>query len=485
MPDADEPKPPKLFISYSWTTPEHESRVKKLAEDLVSSGVDVLLDKWALLHGNDTHAFMEQANDPSVDRVAMICDHRYVEKANKREGGVGIEAQIITPGVYQSHNQNKYVAIVMERDEDGKACLPTYYGSKKYIDFSDPSNEAAAYEELLRWSYNKPKDVKPPLGKRPAFLDEDDRTIRLATGPLQRAAVAAVKASRANAPALIRDYFDAFTAELEKFRVRLEHHDTDEKFMASIEAFIPYRDEMVDMFMAIASYADVEETSELVHRLFEGLIPYQHAKLNSGPSRELDFDNYRFITHELFLYAIAAYLKYRRFDAITYLLDREYFIGNVPFQNRDMISFCVFRNYVKSFDWRKQRTGSSRVSLQADAMKDRCKGVAIDFQQIMAADFVCYLSAAIRFRNSFGWYPVTCMYLFDIGGFHRTLELFARAKSRSFFERIKLVFGISNADAFRAEIERLGADYQSLPRWNYEYLDVVNLTNAKEIAMVP
>ena len=52
--------PPKLFISYSWSTPEHEQWVVDLAAELVNSGVDVVLDKWALREGHDSIAFMEQ-----------------------------------------------------------------------------------------------------------------------------------------------------------------------------------------------------------------------------------------------------------------------------------------------------------------------------------------------------------------------------------------------------------------------------------------
>lgn len=36
---------PKVFVSYSWTTPEHEEFVINLAENFVSSGVDVIMDK--------------------------------------------------------------------------------------------------------------------------------------------------------------------------------------------------------------------------------------------------------------------------------------------------------------------------------------------------------------------------------------------------------------------------------------------------------
>ncbi|MFC1944254.1 toll/interleukin-1 receptor domain-containing protein [Chloroflexota bacterium] len=51
---------PKLFISYSWSSPEHQQWVIDLATQLREYGVDVVLDKWALKEGHDAIAFMEK-----------------------------------------------------------------------------------------------------------------------------------------------------------------------------------------------------------------------------------------------------------------------------------------------------------------------------------------------------------------------------------------------------------------------------------------
>jgi hypothetical protein len=51
---------PKLFVSYSWSSPEHEQWVIDLATQLRESGVDVILDKWDLKEGHDSIAFTKQ-----------------------------------------------------------------------------------------------------------------------------------------------------------------------------------------------------------------------------------------------------------------------------------------------------------------------------------------------------------------------------------------------------------------------------------------
>lgn len=96
---------PHIFISYSWATEDFQTRVKELAERLMHDGVDVRLDIWDLKDGQDKYAFMEQCvTDPEVDRVLIICDKGYAEKADHRQGGVGDETTIISPEIYRNAN---------------------------------------------------------------------------------------------------------------------------------------------------------------------------------------------------------------------------------------------------------------------------------------------------------------------------------------------------------------------------------------------
>ncbi len=133
--------PPRLFISYSWTNAEHEAWVLRLATDLRQTGVDVILDKWDLKEGHDAHAFMESmVTDPTIAKVALVCDRTYVQKADSRKAGVGVEAQIISPEIYAAQDRSKFVALVRELDDQGRALVPVYYRSRIYIDFSNEGN---------------------------------------------------------------------------------------------------------------------------------------------------------------------------------------------------------------------------------------------------------------------------------------------------------------------------------------------------------
>lgn len=90
-------------------------------------------------------------SDADVKKVLMICDKGYVERANSREGGVGTEAQIISAKVYESVDQNKFAAIVVELDADGRPLLPHYMATRLYFDMSSDEAEATNFEKIIRW----------------------------------------------------------------------------------------------------------------------------------------------------------------------------------------------------------------------------------------------------------------------------------------------------------------------------------------------
>ena len=84
---------PKLFISYSWSNPQHEQWVIELSTSLRESGVDVILDKWDLKEGHDAYAFMEKmVSDPEIEKVAIVCDQVYSEWIKGTEGFKNVQS---------------------------------------------------------------------------------------------------------------------------------------------------------------------------------------------------------------------------------------------------------------------------------------------------------------------------------------------------------------------------------------------------------
>lgn len=96
---------PKIFISYSWSSPQHEQWVMDLAAKLRNDGVDTIINKWHLKPGQDKFAFMERMIlSEEIHKVLVVCDKKYKEKADIRSGGVGVEIQVIKRNVYNDVN---------------------------------------------------------------------------------------------------------------------------------------------------------------------------------------------------------------------------------------------------------------------------------------------------------------------------------------------------------------------------------------------
>lgn len=295
---------PKLFLSYSWTSTSHQEWVLTFAQELSHQGIHVIFDKWDLKPGHDANAFMESmVTDTSVNKVLLICDAEYARKSDLRTGGAGTEAQIITPKLYTRRDQDKFAAAVREKNPDGSHCLPTYYQGRIFFDLTDDDNYALEIEKLVRWAWDKPVYLRPELGPKPAFLTDDASAIKLGTSLTFRRAQEAIKAGRDQAEAILSEYLEKFASEIEKFRITENDVATplfDEIIVNNITEFTPYRNEFIELIISIAMYRPKIECATSVHRFFERIEPYCRRPSNVNSWRQNDFDNFKFIIHELF-----------------------------------------------------------------------------------------------------------------------------------------------------------------------------------------
>jgi hypothetical protein len=475
---------PKLFVSYSWTTPDHEAWVLRLATDLRQAGIDVILDKWDLKEGHDAHAFMEKmVTDPEIKKVILICDKAYVDKTDGRSGGVGTEAQIISGKIYDKQAQDKFVAVVKDRDGDGKPFLPAYYRSRIYIDFSDSITFSEAFETLLRWAYDQPLYQKPQIGQKPTFLvSETTGAVCLATSLRLRRAVDALRNNRDYAIPATAEYFNLLSDELEKLRIDSQANPFDDAVVQSIESFLPYRDEAIGVFVNLAAHVDTLESRTMMHRFFEQIIPYMDCPQNITTYREWDWDNFGFIIYELFLYAVSALIRHERFESAAYLMGNQYYVPSRARFGRDvMFSFDVFQRHLKSLASRNERLQLRRLSLRADLLKQRCIGLGFEFHHLMQTDFVLFMRSQSDEPNHCGcWLPDTLIYNHS-GPF----EVFARSRSASYFNRAKVLLGIENKEALKAMLDKFAARPERIPRWGFESFNPAYLVGYSELATTP
>ncbi|EME8275092.1 TIR domain-containing protein, partial [Enterococcus faecium] len=259
----------KVFISYSWSSDEHKEKVVRLAEELMHLGIDVILDEWDLNPGQDKYEFMEQiVTDSSLDKVLIITDRVYAEKADKRQGGVGTETQIITPSLYEDLGENKFIPIIFEKDKDtGKAFLPTYAKSRIYIDLSSDQVYQQGIEQLVRDIYEKPARIKPKLGKAPSYILED----KIDTFKIERKAEDVEYALNKGAKRIsfaLKDYFDNFVKELDKLEVKENAGESiDAASLRMIDESLPFRQSYEKVLNAFVKADSVD--SEFISDFFE------------------------------------------------------------------------------------------------------------------------------------------------------------------------------------------------------------------------
>lgn len=453
----------------------------ELATQLVDNGVDVILDKWNLREGNDAYSFMESmVTDPRVDKVIIVSDQRYAEKADSRKGGVGTESQIISPEIYKQADQSKFTAIVSEVDENGEPYLPKFLGARVFIDMT-PSRYGTNFEQLLRWLYNKPLFVKPPLGKMPEFLKHDSTLSP--TRAKARRTIDVISRSTANSEVSTNDYLGTLADLFESLRVAPNTPDFPQAVIDSVDNFLPYRNEFIEFILA-ATNASNPDLPRSLQRFFERIIPYMSRPASVVSYREWDFDNYVFIVHELFLYTVAALLRRERFETLTELLDQRFYVQD---DNRDepMKPFSVVRKHMATLVSKQQEM--RRISLRADLLEQRSHIASeLKFTDLMTADFVLFLRSAVLEVDYRAWYPETLLYA--TFRFRGPFEIFARSESRAYFQRISPVIGIQSKEELNALIATYSIDGKAgrwLPYWNYETLDIGRLANAAKLQSRP
>lgn len=163
------PPAPKVFISYSWDDDPHIAWVRDLATRLRSQGgVDVTLDRWHAVPGDQLPAFMERAIREN-DYVLIVCTPNYKERSDSRIGGVGYEGDIMTAEIFSSQSpQTHRKFIPIHRCGKWDEAAPSWLKGKYRIDLRSEPYSETSYEDLLSTLHNA-RSQAPPIGPRPDF----------------------------------------------------------------------------------------------------------------------------------------------------------------------------------------------------------------------------------------------------------------------------------------------------------------------------
>jgi hypothetical protein len=422
---TDQAQPPRVFISYSWSSDQHTEWVASLGERLMADGIDVVLDQWSLEDGHDINVFMEKmVSDPTIKRVVIISDSLYAAKADGRTGGVGTETQIISKEVYDSVDQNKFIPVLKERDDKGVACLPIYLKSRKYIDFSDADQEADAYDQLVRNIFERPKRRKPALGKPPGHIF-DDSAVSVSSAQKAKRFREIVASGKGEPKLSFNDFAEEFIANLEDLRLKYSHELKDswcDVIKQNIESAKLHRDVFVDTVLVAANSSVASNLVPLVIDFFEKALSLTERPEGVGSSFEVSQDNYKFLVYEMFLYTVASLIRSKNYSSVKQLMTHQYVSPSTyGGEYRESHSFTSFNQFAKSLEeFCSQQGNNRRLSVMADLLHDRATRKDIRYSDLFQAEAVLCLAAGGR-----GWYPRSMIYSRGIG----KLELFLRAQT--------------------------------------------------------
>lgn len=379
---------PKVFISYSWGSSD---LVLELAQRLVAHGVDVVLDKWELKEGQDKYAFMERCvNDPEISKVLIICDKMYVRKANDRTGGVGDETAIISSEIYGNVNQEKFIPIIAEKNENGQPYVPTYIKNRIYIDLSDPRTYEAEYEKLLRNIYEKPLFVKPKLGKRPEWIDEERTELFPLKDLIRQIRGSNTETKRRNC---ILNFQTAYIDALKSYYEKESSPERKYELFLSTKVI---RDVFLDFIETLSEvetdYAEV--ITEFFELMYNKLTCIKTFEPNANSASDDDVDVFKNLIWEQFI-CVIAYMRHKQdYLAINTMLTHTYFLdssilgGNIKPNN-----YTAFRHYSRVIEdqYKPYTDMRNKFTLMGDVICNQREKLPIFTREAIAeADLFLY-----------------------------------------------------------------------------------------------
>ena len=472
-------KADKVFISYSWAMQGREEWILDLANRLTNDGVEVILDKWDSKEGQNLNEFMQRCvNDPTIQKVLVICDKVYTSKANGFEGGVGTETVIISDEVYRDVKQTKFIPIIAERGSDGEEFIPTYLKGTKYIDMSSGQGYEEGYEKLIRNLYHKPEYVRPEIGSPPIHLLKDEKkTNLLSEHALKRFQHLAEK--RPNKVNIyVNDFYDAFKKDYMSYAIKdVERDKLAEQVYTTFHEMKELMTIYVDFLDTYIKEADELNTQKIVD-LFELLYPLIETRSDSNSYFESQFDHMKLFITELVIYTVSILFRYEYYSEIKNLIKNHYFVIDGLGRELDG-SIGLFRSYPRLLEEFQPNSGGTKyISYSGNLIIQRDDIKNIISSDLIQADFLLYM-LSFTFGKSHGydeWYPPTMPYFTN-----EKLKFLTRLKSKSYFDSIKVLFDVTNVSEMKVLVEKFQKHYSESRRRSFN--GYVLFINPEEIAM--
>jgi hypothetical protein len=113
--------------------------------------------------------------------------------------------------------------------------------------------------------------------------------------------------------------------------------------------------------------------------------------------------------HELFIYAVAVYVRFRQFEGLTALLDRRYVVLETARGATRAHDLSVFRSCSKILGQINEQANPRRLSIEADLIEKRASLASYPMTALVEAALLCALRVVTHPKEYSLWPPVTCV----------------------------------------------------------------------------
>src|ERR1700751_1592936 len=156
-------RPPRVLISYSHDSHEHEEAVFRLAERLRKDGVNAWIDQYEPDPDVGWPTWIRRQVE-QADKVLLVFTETYKRRfTGCEEVGIGLgatfEGAIVTQALYDNGGTNSKFRVLVLRRGDAQFVTPEL---RRFTWYCADSNEG--YDKLLRWLKGSPAIVPFPIG---------------------------------------------------------------------------------------------------------------------------------------------------------------------------------------------------------------------------------------------------------------------------------------------------------------------------------
>lgn len=198
-------------------------------------------------------------------------------------------------------------------------------------------------------------------------------------------------------------------------------------------------------FLELVTKSEFSLDVDILINFFEQAPKYNKPKElgNGGSYTPSNYDNFKIIFHELFIYSIAVCIKNTNYILVGDLLYSGYYYEDDYLRRDGVENSCILYDYHKNLQT-YYSTEFKKITGFGDFVIANLSPL-INKMTFILADTICHYVAELQFSSSYkNWFPLTHLYKLD-----DDFDFFKRLTSKRHFEKVKHIFNISNENELK------------------------------------